>query len=272
MTTIGLQKEKEIQGEGQYSLSRIVGIWTAAALPMAFLGWIVVPLVGPDFETEPLRAGVTRLALLMPGLVWLFVLSMIIIRQEEGNLHWATIARRLRLNRPLDPKTGHPRRILWLWVAPALVGIALVDVLLASAINDFWVTIFPFVAEPPGHSFDAIFASPEILERLVGAWWFFALFLVSTVLNVGEEILFRGLLLPKMEGVFGRWIWLANGLLFAFYHVHLPWSILAQFVGGALFFSLPAWRFRSTWMSIIIHSGQSVYFAFLVLGVVLGLA
>jgi hypothetical protein len=35
---------------------------------------------------------------------------------------------------------------------------------------------------------------------------------------------------------------------------------------------LPAYRFGSTWMSIILHSAQSVYFAFLVLGVVLGLA
>ena len=34
----------------------------------------------------------------------------------------------------------------------------------------------------------------------------------------------------------------------------------------------PAYRYRSTWMSIILHSAQSVFFAFLVLGVVLGLA
>jgi hypothetical protein len=39
-----------------------------------------------------------------------------------------------------------------------------------------------------------------------------------------------------------------------------------------LFFAPPAWRFRSTWMSIIIHSAQSVFFAFLILGVVLGSA
>ncbi|MBN1306015.1 MAG: hypothetical protein JXA13_16380 [Anaerolineales bacterium] len=33
----------------------------------------------------------------------------------------------------------------------------------------------------------------------------------NTVL--GEELLFRGLLLPRMQGVFGKWDWLANGLL-----------------------------------------------------------
>jgi uncharacterized protein len=31
---------------------------------------------------------------------------------------------------------------------------------------------------------------------------------------LGEEFLFRGVLLPCMEGVFGRWSWVANGVLF----------------------------------------------------------
>jgi membrane protease YdiL (CAAX protease family) len=36
----------------------------------------------------------------------------------------------------------------------------------------------------------------------------------NTVL--GEELLFRGLLLPRMNGVFGERDWLANGVLFGF--------------------------------------------------------
>jgi membrane protease YdiL (CAAX protease family) len=45
----------------------------------------------------------------------------------------------------------------------------------------------------------------------------------NTVL--GEEPLFRGLLLPRMQGVFGRWDWAANRVLFALYHLHEPWGI-----------------------------------------------
>jgi membrane protease YdiL (CAAX protease family) len=272
MTTIQSQKESGI--EGQYSLSRIIGVWAAAALPMAFLGWVVFPLVGPDFESDPLGSGVTRVVLLTLGEIWLFVLSMIILRQEEGDLHWATIKRRFWLNAPRDPKTGEQRHKLWLWLVPALIGIALIDVVLVSTIDDIWVSVFPVIAEPPGYSFGAIFESPEILERLVGAWWFLVLFVVYAIFNtiLGEEFLFRGVLLPKMEGVFGNWSWVANGLLFGFFHLHQPWGIPSTIVGGVLFFSLPAWRFRSTWMSIIVHSGQSVFFAFLILGIVLGLA
>ena len=260
--------------DGQYSLAKILGIWAAATLPMAVLSWVVFPLVAPDFESDPLGSGVTRVILLTLGLIWLFVLSMIIVRQEEGDLGWATVKRRLRLNAPRDPKTGEQRHRLWLWVVPALIGIALLDAVLASPIDNLWVSIFPFFAEPPGYNFAAIFDSPEILERLVGAWWFLALFVVFAIFNtiLGEEFLFRGVLLPKMEGVFGRWSWVANGVLFGFYHLHQPWGILGAIVGGALFYAFPAWRFRSTWMAIIVHSAQSVFFAFLILGVVLGLA
>lgn len=36
---------------------------------------------------------------------------------------------------------------------------------------------------------------------------------------MGEEFLFRGVLLPRMKGVFGKWDWVANGVLGTFYHV-----------------------------------------------------
>jgi hypothetical protein len=95
----------------QYSLAKILGIWALAAAPMGILGWIVFPLLTPDVGADPLGAGVTRLVLLALGLVWLFILSMIIVCREEGDLRWATIKRRLRLNtrgiqQPANPAQG----------------------------------------------------------------------------------------------------------------------------------------------------------------------
>jgi uncharacterized protein len=258
----------------QYSLGKILGIWALAAVPMGILSWIVFPALTPDSQSDPLGAGVTRIALLTIGLVWLFVLSLIIVRQEEGDLRWATIKRRLRLNAPRDPKTGETRRRLWLWAVAFVIGVAVWQMLLAPYANKLWVSIFPFFAEPPGYGMGSVFQSQEILDRLVGAWWFLGLYVVNTIFNtiLGEEFLFRGVLLPKMEGVFGKWSWVANGLLFGFYHVHQPWGIVGSIVTGVIFYAFPAWRFRSTWMSVIVHSAQSVYLAFLILGVVLGLA
>jgi membrane protease YdiL (CAAX protease family) len=258
---------------GQYSLAKILGIWVLATAPMGVLGWIVFPLAAPDAGSDPLGFGVTRLVLLMLGLIWLFVLSMIIVRLDAGDLRWRTIKHRLRLNTPREPGTGAPRARLWLWVVPFLVAVVLVELVLNTSLESAWLSVFPFLAEPTGYSFDAIMESQEILARLEGAWWFFALFVVQAIFNtiLGEEFLFRGVLLPRMEGVFGRWSWVANGVLFGLYHVHQPWGIPNSVLTGLLY-TYPAFRYRSTWMSIILHSAQSVFFSFLVLGVVLGLA
>jgi uncharacterized protein len=258
----------------QYSLGKILGIWALAAIPMGILSWIIFPALSPDFSSDPLGAGVTRIGLLLLGLIWLFVLSMIIVRQEEGDLRWATVKRRLRLNTPRDPRTGKTRGRLWLWVIPFLLGIVVWELALTSYADGLWVAIFPFFSEPTGYSLAAALGSPEILDRLSGAWWFLGLYLVNAIFNtiLGEEFLFRGVLLPKMEGVFGRWSWVANGVLFGFYHVHQPWGIAGSVISGVFLYALPSWRFRSTWMGIIVHSAQSLYFSFIILGIVLGLA
>ena len=258
---------------GQYTLWQILGIWALAAIPMGILSWVVFPAVSPDFHSDPLGAGITRMVLITIGLIWLFVLSMIIVRKEEGNLRWATVKRRLRLNTPRDPKTGETHRRLWLWVIPVMITSVGFDLALVPIVQKLWVSLFPFLAEPPGYGMGTVLGSQEILDRLVGAWWFFGLFVVLSVFNVflGEELFFRGVLLPKMEGVFGRWSWVANGVLFACYHVHQPWVIAENLVSGPIL-AYPSWRFRSTWMAVIVHSAQNVFFGFLVLGIILGLA
>ena len=240
---------------------------------MGLLGWIVFPLLAPDPELDPLGSGVTRVVLLTLGLSWLFVLSLGIVRREEGDLRWATVTRRLRLTAPRDPTSGEPRLRLWLWAVPFLVAVVVVELVLGPPLERVWGSVVPFLAEPAGYGFDTLFGSPEILQRLEGAWWFLALFVLYAAFNtiLGEELLFRGVLLPRMGGVFGRWSWVANGVLFGLYHVHQPWGIPNSILTGVLY-TFPAYRFRSTWMSIILHSAQSVFFAVLVLGVVLGVA
>src|SRR5918992_1763656 len=143
----------------QYSLAQILGIWALAAAPMGILSWIVFPILAPDFESDPLAFGVTRLVLITLGLIWLFVLSMIIVRREEGDLRWATVKRRLRLNTPREPATGEPRARLWLWVVPFLVAVVVVELVLNTPLENAWMSVFPFLAEPQGYGGDAIFGS-----------------------------------------------------------------------------------------------------------------
>jgi hypothetical protein len=100
------------RAEEQYGLARILGIWAVAAVPMGILGWIVAPALAPDIAEDPVGAAVTRVGVLTVGMMWQFVLSMVVARREERDLRWATVRRRLRLNKPLNPKTGEPRGLL----------------------------------------------------------------------------------------------------------------------------------------------------------------
>ena len=253
-----------------YTLWKILGIWLAGGAPMWMLGWLVYPVLSQNLAT--LDAGLLRMKLLTVGMVWQFVLAMIILYREEGDLRLGTIRRRFWLNHPVSSKTGKTQKRLWWWLLPLILLVAFLEMGVRSSLSDLWVHIFPFFAEPVGYDFSALFA-PELQAQFVGHWGLLALFFVLSLFNtfLGEEFLFRGVLLPKMEGVFGRWDWVANGVLFAFYHLHQPWGILAD-IPAALVFAFSGKRFRSNWFPILLHSGQSIFFLFLILGLVLGLA
>ena len=107
-------------------------------------------------------------------------------------------------------------------------------------------------------------------EFFRGAWGWFAVVVVLVVFNtvLGGELLFRGLLLPRMRGVFGRGDFVANGVLFAFYHLHTPWSIPAA-LADIILTAYPTRRWQSVWMSVIVHSAQSVFIIIFILSLVL---
>jgi CAAX protease family protein len=71
-----------------------------------------------------------------------------------------------------------------------------------------------------------------------------------------------------MKGVFGKYDWVANGVLFAVYHLHTPWVIPAALV-DIIALAYPSRRFQSAWMGIIVHSAQSVVIIIVVLTLVL---
>lgn len=258
-----------VEQEGQYTLGQILGIWLAAGVPMWVLGWLVYPAMSQNLT--PVDAGLLRIKLITVGLVWQFVLSMLILFREEGNIRFETIRRRFRLNHPVSPKTGQKDNRLWWLLIPLLLLIFVVQSKIGPVLNGIWTALFPFLVEPEGYRLAALFA-PEVRSLWVGAWDLLALIVVQSVFNAfGEEFIFRGALLPRMKGVFGRWDWVANAVAFGLYHLHQPWGIPGNILSGLVYAST-AKGYRSTWFSIILHSGQSLFFLFLILGLVLGLA
>ena len=257
----------------QYSLAKILVVWAAAVIPMVVLGWGASAMVGNRLDLgagDENREVFTHAVFLALGLIWQFVLVLIIIRSEEGDLSWSTVRRRCWLNAPKD-SYGRANRKLWWWLVPLIV---LFGVWQFVPLDDAWNRLVPFLGEPAKYSFDDLLNSHERKAELEGAWQLVGLFVVLGIFNtvIGEELLFRGVLLPKMNGVFGERDWLANGVLFGLYHLHQPWTIIPSIVDGSFLLALPSRRFQSAWMGIVTHSSQTVFFIVISLGLVLGSA
>jgi uncharacterized protein len=238
----------------QYRLSTILAVWAAAALPMAALAWLAAPALedhlGGGERVSMFKALVICLT---GGLIWQFVLVVVLVWHEQRTLRWPIVREALWLRSPRDPKSGRRGGRLWLIVIP-LIALFGVETLIPTPPHDTNRDFGDFVSSHAGQHF------------LSGAWGWFALVLVLFVFNtvLGEELLFRGLLLPRMNGVFGRGDWVANGLLFAAYHLHVPWVIPATLL-DTFIIAYPSKRYRSAWIGIVVHSSQSVVLGIIVL-------
>jgi hypothetical protein len=242
----------------QYSLAQILAVWAAAAIPMAVLAWLVAPLLGALLGGGNVAFIKALLLCITAGLIWQFVLTLILTRREQGTLRWSRVRNALWLLSPRDPRSGRVGGRVWLWVIPFILLFGLWE-------------FFGFDITGPSNRDLALFLDARGEEFFSGNRGWFAVIVVQDVFNsvLGEDLLFRGLLLPRMRGVFGRGDFVANGVLFAFYHLHQPWSIPAA-LADIILTSYPTRRFQSVWMSIIVHSAQSVFIIVIILGLVLG--
>jgi membrane protease YdiL (CAAX protease family) len=125
---------------------------------------------------------------------------------------------------------------------------------------------FPILAPRPYAVIDNL-AGPA-----VGQWWLLGILAVQLVFNyvLGEELIFRGILLPKMNGVFGKWDWLANHLLFSAYHLHFLWTTPSRLLINWIY-AWPTKHFKSYWMGVIIHGADAIFFAYMFILAIMGL-
>lgn len=75
----------------------------------------------------------------------------------------------------------------------------------------------------------------------------------ALILNIlGEELFWRGYVMPRQELVHGRKTWLIHGLMWTFSHLFQYWMLPAQVI-GFLALSYLVQRYRNTWLGIIAH-------------------
>ena len=193
----------------QYSKVRILWTWAAAAVPMGLLAWVVAPVLVHVFEGPTALARALLLSL-TAGLAWQFVLVLVLVWREQGTLRWSVLREALWLRSPESPKDGRRGGRLW-WV--------LVPMVLIFAAEEF-MPVFP---HPGSHDFGVFLEYPRRSRDAHGTassgpcssssrWT------LNTVL--GEELLFRGLLLPRMRARSAGGLGRQRGPVRGAYHLH----------------------------------------------------
>ncbi|MEQ1519118.1 MAG: CPBP family intramembrane glutamic endopeptidase [Usitatibacteraceae bacterium] len=236
----------------QYTLRKILLLWFAVAAPMGLFRFVLHPWLMPRVDLHP---GILYWWLMIVGMMWQCALTIVVLRRESNQWTWRALKARLWLNPPVHPERHRCYLRAYLYTVPVILfAFAVEQSGWLDWIETQVISWWPVLESP---SYILIQSLQALADS--GAWYILGIALISSVFNylLGEELFFRGLLLPRMIDVFGRYAWAANGVLFATYHVHKIAEV-PVFIVGSLFYGFLNQRYRSFWPSVLIHGVEGV--------------
>jgi len=217
-----------------------------------FFLFVVLPAVGAA-GASPLN---TFQAGFLTPLLLMLIAAFIAYRLEGRPWTWAGVRDRFRLGR-LD-------RATWGWTVALVVWLVL------------WLPIFPFNAAVQNafsgvHFYDQPAAYTTFMNSLSDGqthifgqpftWGFFFYYLFGLfVFNIlGEELWWRGYVLPRQELAFGARTWILHGVLWAAFHAfyHTTLGVFLSYLPTTLAISFVAQRTKNTWPGIIGHMASN---------------
>jgi membrane protease YdiL (CAAX protease family) len=132
----------------------------------------------------------------------------------------------------------------WLW---GIGGLAVIGALSAGIQYGLNVLLGGMRMQPSFMTFDPL--SP-------GRYWILAVWLPFWTLNLmSEEILWRGVVLPRQEVALGSRAWLANAFGWSLFHVAFGWELLVLLLPILVILPYVIQRRQNTWVAVIIHAG-----------------
>jgi membrane protease YdiL (CAAX protease family) len=88
---------------------------------------------------------------------------------------------------------------------------------------------------------------------LAGNWGAVLVYFVQYIFNIfGEELWWRGYILPRQEISLGRRAWLANGVLWNLFHWFFYWNLI-PLLPSCLALAWMTQRTKNTWTAILGH-------------------
>lgn len=192
------------------------------ALLAASLWWLWPALVDAGIARS--TAYVLSLSLINAGLL----VAALIGYQIEGNpWNWSVFSERMRLTRMT--------RRIWLWT----LGSTLLFGALALLINSVALIVYRAIG----------YSMPDMTPGVMTVWMHFVVLFFNIV---GEELWWRGYILPRQELTHGKVAWFVNGTLWACFHMFKWWAVPFMLIASQVI-PYVAQKTKDTWPGMINH-------------------
>jgi membrane protease YdiL (CAAX protease family) len=209
-------------------------IYIPAAILMYCLAHYLIPYLTKVTGQETILIWflVAGLGVFVP----LVITGIIILNNEGYKFNKTTWIDRLRF-RKITAKD-----LLW-----SMVGLILVAVISVGILKALELTLGTFDHSPAFMSFEPL---------TEGRYWILLIWFPFWILNIlGEEFLWRGVMLPRQEIVFGKYTWLVHGFGWGLFHVAFGWQLLITLIPIIFIQSYVVQKTKNSWNGVIIHGG-----------------
>lgn len=209
-------------------------IYIPAAILMYVLTKFLIPYLSETTGQEPILFWfiVGGLGIFTP----LIITGLVILKSEGFKISKQTWTERLRFRKI----TG--RDLLW-----CFGGLIAVGVLSGLIMKGLEIAIGRFDHSPAFMSF-------EPLSK--GRYWLLLVWLPYWILNIlGEEFLWRGVMLPRQEIAFGKYAWLIHGFGWGLFHIAFGWQLLITLIPLIFIQSFVVQKTKNSWIGVIMHGG-----------------
>ncbi|GET34307.1 CAAX protease family protein [Prolixibacter bellariivorans] len=166
----------------------------------------------------------------------LIITGLLILKSEGYTISRKTWIERLRFRKITK------RDIVW-----TLAGLIVVGLLSGLIMKGLELLSGKFDHSPAFMSFEPL---------TKGRYWFLIVWLPYWILNIlGEEFLWRGVMLPRQEIAFGKYTWLVHGFGWSLFHIAFGWQLLITLIPLIFIQSYIVQRRKNSWIGVIMHGG-----------------
>jgi membrane protease YdiL (CAAX protease family) len=226
-----MNKENELKELGFISS---FAIYIPAALLMYFLTRYLIPYLSQTTGQETILFWfiVGGLGIFVP----LIITGILILKAEGYKFSRNTWIKRLRFR-------GITKNdLIWCLVGLVLVGI--ISLIIMKALE---LIIGKFDSSPAFMLFDPL---------TKGRYWLLIVWFPYWILNIlGEEFLWRGVMLPRQEIAFGKNAWVIHGFGWGLFHIAFGWQLLITLIPLIFIQSYIVQRTKNTWIGVLMHGG-----------------